>query len=324
MIRAVLCCLAGVALVLPATAQQQSSGEALQLLQKVATAAQKLTYSGVFVYQSGTRSETSRISHLIDGDNELERLEVLDGSPREVVRKNQEVRCFLPEHRLLIVERRAARQFFPLLVPGSLAGLTEYYLIRKGPPGRVAGVESQSVLVEPKDDNRYAHQLWIDPQSGLLLKASLLSEQGIPLETFAFTEVKIGGPLDRELLKSPMEAKSGGWRVQNAHSSDTRADDGYWLFRAALPGFRRISGMKRQLRPDAPESTQVIFSDGFASVSVFVEPLAGREKEETGAFTMGAVNVYKRQVGDFQLIVMGDIPAAALRRFAEGMEPRRK
>jgi sigma-E factor negative regulatory protein RseB len=324
MIRAWFFCLASATLALPVLAQQQSSSEALQLLQKVAVAAQKLTYSGVFVYQSGARSETSRITHLIDGENELERLEVLDGSPREVVRKNQEVRCFLPDHRLLIVERRGTRQFFPLLVPGSLAGLTEYYLIRKGPSARVAGVDSQSVLVEPKDDNRYAHQLWIDPQSGLLLKASLLSEQGIPLETFAFTEVKIGGSLDRESLKSPMEAKSGDWRIQYVRSSDAKGDDGYWLFRAPLPGFRRMSGMKRQMRPDAPESTQIIFSDGFASVSVFVEPLAGREREESGAFTMGAVNVYKRQVGDYQLIVMGDVPTGALRRFAEGMEPRRK
>jgi sigma-E factor negative regulatory protein RseB len=188
----------------------------------------------------------------------------------------------------------------------------------------VAGVDSVAVLIEPKDENRYAHQFWIDPQTGLLLKASLLNESGTPLETFAFTEIKIGGPLDRELLKSPMESKSGDWQVQNVRSSDVKVDDGHWLVRVALPGFRRMSGMKRQLRPDAPESTQMIFSDGLASVSVFIEPLAGRGREESGAFTMGAVNVYKRQVADYQLIAMGDVPAAALRRFAEGLEPRRK
>lgn len=324
MIRTLLFCLASMTTAMPAFGQQQSNGEAIQLLQKVAAAAQKLTYSGIFVYQSGTRSETSRITHLIDGDNELERLEVLDGSPREVIRKNQEVKCFLPENRLLIVERRGTKQLFPLLLPGSLASLTEYYLIRKGAAGRVAGVDSQSVQIDPKDENRYAHQFWIDPQSGLLLKASLLNEHGVALETFAFTEIKIGGPLDKELLRSPMESKSGDWQVQQVRSSDVKGDDGQWSFRSVLPGFRRISGMKRQLRPDAPESTQMIFSDGLASVSVFIEPLAGRGKEESGAFTMGAVNVFKRQVADFQLIVMGDIPAAALRRFAEGMEPRRK
>jgi len=324
MIQGLLLGLTAAALALPTWGQQQGNGDALLLLQRVAAAAQKLTYTGVFTYQSGSRSETSRISHLIDGDDELERLEVLDGSPREVIRRNQEVKCFLPESHLVIVERRGARQFFPLLLPGSLAGMTEYYLIRKGAAGRVAGVDSTSVLIEPRDENRYAHQFWIDPQSGLLLKASLFNETGKPVETFAFTEVRIGGPLDRTLLKSPMDSRTLDWKVQHVQSSDIKGDDGQWLFRAPLPGFRRMSGMKRQLRPDAPESTQVIFSDGLASISVFVEPMAGRAKEEPAALTMGAVNVYKRQIGDYQLIVMGDVPAAALRRFVEGMEPRRK
>jgi sigma-E factor negative regulatory protein RseB len=107
-------------------------------------------------------------------------------------------------------------------------------------------------------------------------------------------------------------------------SSDFKADDGQWTVKSPLPGFRRISGAKRQLRPDGPESTQLIYSDGLASMSVFIEPVAGREREETGFFSMGAVNAYRRQVGDHRIVVMGDVPPVALRRFAEGVEPRRK
>lgn len=310
---------------LPAIADQQGAGEALQLLQKVATAAQKLTYTGVFVYQSGTRSETSRITHLIEDGNELERLEVLDGSPREVFRRNDEVRCFLPESKLLIVERRNARQLFPTLTPGSLAGLTEYYVIRLGAMGRVAGVSSRAIQLEPKDEFRFGHQFWIDPRSGLLLKSSLIGNGGMVLETFAFTELKIGGPITREMVSPKVESDSSGdWQVQHVNSSEIRGDDGQWMFRNSLPGFRRVSGMKRQLRPDSPEGTQVIFSDGLAAISVFVEPLAGRAKEGATAFAVGAVNVYKRQIADYQLVVMGDVPATALRHFGDGIEPRRK
>jgi len=310
---------------IPAMAEQQGAGEALQLLQKVATAAQKLTYMGVFVYQSGARSETSRITHLIDDGNELERLEVLDGSPREVVRRNDEVRCFLPESKLLIVERRNARQLFPTLTPGSLAGLTEYYVIRMGAMGRVAGVNSRSIQLEPRDEYRFGHQFWIDPRSGLLLKSSLIGAGGLVMESFAFTELKIGGPVTREMVSPQMEPDNGsGWQVQHVNSSEVRGDDGQWLFRNPLPGFRRVSGMKRQLRPDSPEGTQVIFSDGLAAISVFLEPMAGRAKEEPRAFAVGAVNVYKRQIADHQLVVMGDVPATALKYFGEGIEPRRK
>lgn len=305
--------------------QSATSGEALQLLHKVAGAAQRLTYTGIFVYQNGTRSETSRITRLIEGGNEYERLEVLDGSPREVVRRNEEVRCFLPDNKLLIVERRNARQLFPTLMPGSLAGLTEYYVIHKGSMARIAGVNSRMVIVEPKDEFRFGHQFWIEPNSGMLLKANLVGDAGAVLETFAFTELKIGGPVTREMVQPQSEASGGdGWQVQRVDTNEVKLDDGLWLFRNPLPGFRRISGMKRKLRPDSPEGTQLIFSDGLAAISVFLEPMAGRAKEEPAQFSVGAVNVYKRQVGDHQLIVMGDVPVAAIRYFGEGVEPKRK
>lgn len=309
----------------PAVAGQQSAGEALLLLQQVATAAQKLTYTGVFVYQSGARTETSRITHLIKDGNEFERLEVLDGSPREVVRHNDEVRCFLPENKLLIIERRNSRQLFPTLTPGNLAELTEYYTIRMGAAGRVAGVKSRLVYLEPRDEFRFGHRFWIDPSSGLLLKSSLIGNGGLVTETFAFTELKIGGPVTLAMV-SPQAEPDGdsGWQVQRVNSSEVRGDDGQWLFQNSLPGFRRISGMKRQLRPDAPDSTQVIFSDGLAAISVFIDPLAGRAKEEPSTFAVGAVNVYKRQIANYQIVVMGDVPVSALQHFGEGVEPRRK
>lgn len=302
----------------------QGVADALQFLQKVSTAAQKVTYSGVFIYQSGNQSETSRITRVLDGDNEIERLEVLDGSPREVIRRNDEVRCFLPENKLMIVERRSTRQLFPTLLPGSLAGLTEYYQIRKGAGGRVAGIESQRLQIDPKDEFRYGHQLWIDPASGLLLKSMLIGERGRPIESFAFTELRIAPAIDKEALKAQFAGKDGTWEVHQVRSSDVKADDGQWTVKASLPGFRRISGVRRKLRPDAPEGTQLIYSDGLASVSVFIEPNTSRERQEAGFFSMGAVNAYRREIGEHRIIVMGDVPPAALRRFAEGIEPKRK
>lgn len=319
-----LVCLFAGFLSTPALAEPPGNAAALQLLEKMATASQRLNYSGVFVYQSGDRSETSRIAHLVESGDQLERLEVLDGSPREVIRRNEEVKCLLPESKLMIVDRQSARVLFPKQVSGSLAGLSEHYVIRIGAPGRVAGVEAQSLVIEPRDEFRYAHRLWVDPQSGLMLKATRIGEGGASIENFVFTEVKIGGPINRETLKSPMEAASAQWQVQHARSSETRGEEGQWLFKNELPGFRRVASMKRQLRPNAPEGLQLIYSDGLASVSVFLDPLSEGEKLDPVAFSVGAVNVYKRQLGSHQLIVMGDVPLAALRRLGDGIEPRKR
>jgi sigma-E factor negative regulatory protein RseB len=177
------------------------------------------------------------------------------------------------------------------------------------------------VLVSPRDDLRYGHQFWIDTQSGLLLKASLLNERSEPLETFAFTKLDIGGAVDRELLKPRAGGQGGDWQVQNVRATEMRSDDP-WLFRTQLPGFRKLSGMKRQARPDGPESSHVVFSDGLAAVSVFIEPL-GKEKFEPGQFSMGAINVYKRLLGDHRLVVMGDVPLVALQRLGDGVERKK-
>lgn len=314
-------CVVGFSLASPVFADAPM--DALQWLQRVTAAAQKLTYSGTFVYQSGSQTETSRISHLYEAGNELERIEVLDGSPREVLRRNDEVQCFLPESRLMIVEKRGARQSFPALLPASMAGLMDHYSIRKGGTGRVAGLESQSILIEPKDDLRYGHQLWIDTQSGLLLKAGLVNERGEPLESFAFTELRIGAPVDREALKP--RSSPDDWKIHNVRASEAKGDSGQWLFRTQLPGFRKVSGMRRESQGNMPEMTHMIFSDGLAAISVFIEPLAGRkDKPEIGHFAMGAINIYKRIVGDYLLVAMGDVPQTALKRLADGVEPKRK
>jgi sigma-E factor negative regulatory protein RseB len=323
MIRSLAVWAASGLMALPVLAQQLPPTEGLRLLEKIAGAAQELNYSGVFVYRSGSHSETSRITHFGDGTNEFERLEVLDGSPREIVRQNDEVRCYLPESRLVIIEHRSAQRSFPALMPGCLAGLTEHYAIRKGQSGRIAGIESQIIHIEPKDSFRYGHQLWIDPRTGLLLKAAMLNEKGEMVESFAFTEIKIGG---KGVVPTAQEALDGSWRVQVVRTSEAKREDGQWLFRNALPGFRRQPGIKRQIRPGGPEGTHVMFSDGLAAVSVFIEPVQAGSSAEAGdgPFAIGAINVVKRRVGGYQLVVMGDVPAAALRQFAEGIEPRGK
>jgi sigma-E factor negative regulatory protein RseB len=324
MMRFFAACLVGGALAIPAFAQQ--SGDGLKLLERIATAAQQLNYTGVFVYQSGNRTETSRITHLDNGGNEFERLEALDGSPREVVRQNDEVRCYLPEKHLVIVERRSNQRSFPSLLPGCLAGLTEHYTIRRGPNGRVAGINSESIRVEPKDEFRYGHQLWFDPKTGLLLKAVMLNRKGEPIETFAFTEIKIGGS-DLGVPHTP-DIKGGSWRMHIVRSSEVKRDDGQWQFPDTLPGFRRQPGIKRQLHAGGPEGMHVIFSDGLAAVSVFIDPVPNKVSNaatNTGTpFAIGAINVVKRYVGGYRLVVMGDVPAVALREFAEGIEPRSK
>lgn len=299
--------------------------EALQWLQRVAVAARKLSYSGTFVYRNGSQTETSRIVHVASNGNEMGKLEVLDGAPREVIRQNDEVTCYLPESRLIIVEQRGTRRTFPSLLPASLVGLGERYAIRKSGTDRVAGFDSQIVRLEPRDGWRYGHQFWIDRHSGLLLKAEVFDSRGESLESMLFTELRIGAPASPESLK-PSFASREGWQVRQARLSDLR-DDAQWLFGNELPGFRRQAAMSRTLARsgggDGPEVLHWVYSDGLAAISVFVSPLRGDdEPQDIGVQSLGATSIFKRVVDNHLVIVMGDVPPAAVKRFAEGVGVR--
>lgn len=295
--------------------------DGLALLQRIAQGSRELTYSGTFVYRSGGKVDTSRIAHSLRDGIEFERIEALDGSPREVVRTGGEVKCFFPDEKLVIIENRSIGRGFPALLPAGLGSLPEHYAIRSGAQGRVAGLKSRAVLLQPRDDLRYGHEFWMDAASGLLLKANLVDARGETLESFVFTQVKIGGPLEHGALQPRFNTEQV--RVQQVRTTELKADDMDWMFRTLLPGFRKVASMKRQTAPEHPESLHVVFSDGLASISVFIEPGGSAGDAET-ATTLGPVNVYRRQLGDHRVVVMGEVPALAVRRLGDGVERRRK
>jgi len=295
--------------------------DGLALLQRIAQGSEQLTYSGTFVYRSGGKVDTSRIAHSLNDGLESERIEALDGSPREVLRAGSEVKCFFPEEKLVIIENRSSQRGFPALLPAGLGSLPEYYAIRSGGQGRVAGLKSRAVLLEPRDALRYGHEFWMDAASGLLLKANLIGEHGEILESFAFTQVKIGGTLEKGALNARFDSER--MRIQQVRAIELKPEEMDWSFRTLLPGFRKVAAMKRQTAPESPESLHVIFSDGLASISVFIEPGGSTGEAET-VTTVGPVNVYRRQVGEHRVVVMGEVPALAVKRLGDGIERRRK
>ena len=232
------------ALLLQTPAHAEGPSDPLSWLGRIQSAGQRLNYVGTFVYQSGGHVETSRVAHRVDAAGALERLEVLDGSPREVIRSNNEVRCVLPDQKVVIIDEAGGRRAFPARLPASFAGLAENYRIRKGETTRVAGYETQQIVLEPRDDLRFGHQLWAEQGSGLLLKARMVDGQGQVIEQFTFSEVRIGN-VERAAL-APRYRKDEEWRVVNTRGSEVSQQDAGWKV-GALPGFELTSVVRRPL-----------------------------------------------------------------------------
>jgi len=310
---------AAVLLLLAGTAQAQSP-ESLALLRKMQAATQKLSYTGTFVYQHGNRSETSRITRYAGGD--VERLEVLDGVPRELIRTRDTVRCYLPDSRVLKVERRLEHaqpgRNFPALLPEQIGALSRHYDIALGETRRIGGFECQSVSLTPKDNLRYGYRLYADTRSGMLVGAVTVDPAGRPVEQFMFTQLSFG-KVTPEMVK-PRHA-AAAWRIEDAQAAPARLPG--WGLSAELPGFQKVVELKRRIGESKPVG-QMVYSDGLAAVSVFIEPLGERrESARTGlAPAMGAIHIYTREVANHKVTVVGEAPAASVQRIADAVEYR--
>lgn len=296
-----------------------SADEAADWLDRAAEAAQKQNYVGTIIYQHGGRFETSRLIHLNDQGREYEKLVNLDGPAREVIRVNGEVRCYYPDTKVVRIEPRTFRNAFPSLSPQQQAALTDFYTFRRAERERVAGIETQAWVFEPKDGLRYGHKFWADPASGLLVKARIFDERNETVEQFAFTEVSIGVKIDRDQVKPSWPVTPPDWQVRQSGPSEDAKDTG-WTVTRPPPGFIKIVDGYRRLR-GARQVAHLVYSDGLVAVSVFIEPV-GSAMHSFGISRQGGVNVVVRQQDENIVTVLGEVPAATVRQIAHSVARR--
>lgn len=288
-------------------------------LKKMVFAAHQTDYSGTFIYQSGSYVETSRITHLRDGENEHERLEGLDGERSEVIRKNDQVWCYLGDSKLMVAKREGTRTF-PALLPEQLALLQENYVIRHSEDDRVAGFHAHSIIFKPRDKMRYSHKMWAHSDTGLLLKAAVLDERDHVIEQYAFTQLNIGGDIDRKWIvpNKSTDRNTSGNAVSNPGVRTLPTESGWMVY--ALPvGFKKMTEVSRNLHGSRLPVTHLVYSDGLAGISVFIEKLGEKPDAKPGLYSKGALQVFIKVLDANLVTVVGEVPPRTVMQVAESV-----
>lgn len=316
-------CLAGAA----ATAWAQAAPpDPASLLQRIGSAARQLTYSGVFVHSSRDRTTTSRIIHISDRGEEWERTEFLDGPANEIIRRNEELYCYQPESKTIRIDRRISGKFFPSLLNGTPQTVMENYNVRIGPVERIGGHDCQWLVLEPKDALRFLQELCAEKGSGLLLRARTFNDRNQILEQFTFTELKLGNEAARDFsrghIKSRVRLKQDGWQTDNSAERDMKNTETGWVATNPPAGFRKVKEMQRTMAGKIHQVSHLVFSDGVASISVFVEPLPSGTKGYSQAAEDGMGSYALRTVADHQVTVLGEVPLGAAQLLANGVGPK--
>lgn len=296
--------------------QERSVGDWLSRMHE---ASRSRSYIGTFVVSSGAGAMSSaRIWHACDGQRQLERVESLTGQPRSTFRRDDEVLTFLPEQRLVRSERRESLGLFPdLLKPGETA-IPEFYTAQPAGHERVAGFDAEVVQLNPKDNLRFGYRIWSERKSGLAIKLQTVGADGQVLEQAAFSELQLDAPVRIDKL-AQMMAVPEGWRLEKREVHKTTAASEGWGMKAAVAGFKPMNCYKR----GSEGAMQWIFSDGLASVSLFLEPYDRQRHAQEGVFASGATHTLTRRLQDWWLIAVGEVPPQTLKAFAQNLERRK-
>jgi Negative regulator of sigma E activity len=315
--------LLGVSSVARAEGVPAQSQDALSWLKKMAAASRQLNYTGTFVYQYGNQTETSRVAHFVNAaGGEFERLETLDGPPREVIRSNDQIVCYLPSAKAVLVEQRNGRHF-PALLPANLSGISDNYQVSKENEDRIAGHDCVWISILPRDSLRYGRRFCAEVNSGLPLRARTINEKNEIVESFAFTQLKLGGSFNRDQVRSRYadKAKAQSWRVDRSAlngASETPGETG-WVVNNRPVGFKKMMEVKRSIAGRNSPVSHIVFSDGLAAISVFIEA-AGKPASAQSLSHQGAVNIYIRPYAGHLVTVLGEAPAATVMQIANSLE----
>ena len=287
-------------------------------------ASKRRSYIGTYVVSSGGQMQSAKIWHVCEGAQQMERVESLTGAPRSTFRHNDKVVIFMPEQKVVRSEKREALGNFPELVQSADNQIAEFYKLKAEGVERVAGLESDVVLLIPKDTMRFGYRVWTEQKKGLVVKLQTLDSDGRVLEQAAFSELQLDAPVKIDKLLQMM-GKVDGYRVEESALVKTTASAEGWRLVTPVAGFKPMSCYKRPTSGAAlaDDPMQWVFSDGLASVSLFVEPFDRQRHRQESAMSMGATHTITRQLGGYWLTAMGEVPMSTLKQFAGGLERKK-
>jgi sigma-E factor negative regulatory protein RseB len=227
---------------------------------------------------------------------------------------------FSPKNQKIVVEKRRGQNMFPAILPTNLDAIKENYTLRPAEPERVAGRTSQVLILEPKDTLRYSYKFWIDTEYGLLLKSVMFNSRNEAMESIGFSQLTLLTKVDLDWFKPKIDSKKS--YVMEEEAAITIAENATntdWSIKDLPTGYRKVDQMRRVVHGKPLPVTHLIFSDGLATVSLFIEPVAKNVKPKIIHSIVGNTSFYTNTADGYQVTAVGEVPEATVAQIARAV-----
>ena len=281
--------------------------DARQVVVKMNHAMEVLNYQGTVAFLRNGKLEPMKYVHAAGNGIEQERLTSLNSPLREIIREAGEVSCLFKETQQTLVDRRPFERSFLVDVPKNLDDIDATYQLERVGEENVAMLPSYVIAIRPKDNTRYPRKIWIEKQQFLPLKTVVYDNSGVPLEQVVFIEIEVKDALPFVDVQR--------------HQAQPQSSDQAAFVASELPkGFKEIFFIRKPMHDAEHPVDHLVLSDGFTLVSIYMENKTAAMP--SGLQSIGAVNSYSRTLDNYQLTVMGVVPAETVKLIAEGIKLR--
>ena len=287
------------------------------LIQKAAFAARELNYKGTFLYQNGNQSSSVQITHMNNSGREFTRNVILNADkPREVFSEGSDIVIFHPQKNKIVIEKRRGQNLFPAILPPNLTSLKVSYKVRVVGTDNIASRPAEVIELIPNDAYRYSYKIWLDSEYGLLLKMALLNDKNETVEQVIFQELSMLNSHDLNWYQPKIDV-SKSYVMEDVALLNRVSTN--WIIAELPPGYVKVDHIERASKGKRGLVNQMIFSDGLASVSLFIEPLSKGVRPKVGHMIVGSTNICAHVIDGYQITVVGEVPAATVQRIAKAV-----
>lgn len=279
------------------------------------SAAMNRTYQGVVAYIKDQQVDSFKLYHQFTDGQECERLVSMNSPLREVVRNGGNVVRYSADSQQVVVETKPSSRSVLLNIPDDPTTLDRFYRINLRGQEYVAGRLSQVVALDPRDAYRYTRLLWIDTATHLPLKVEVLNEDGQSVEQMVFTTINTQDPIAKQDLGPSSGLKSAITKISHRESKPVGSLQ--WTLNHVPEGFQIVSYSILKRPPTSSDVEHILLSDGFSSVSVYIEQKPGRAGHAQRK--IGSINVAAVTLGEHMITVMGEVPQQTVQLIADGI-----
>jgi sigma-E factor negative regulatory protein RseB len=303
--------------------------EPAKWLERMNHALTTLNYDGTFAHWEGGRVEMLRIIHRVEDGAVSERLVSLDGSGREFIRTGSSLTCYLPDKHVVLVERTPAKVSLLSGFPAINEQTARFYDISEVGRMRFNQHSTHVITVMPRDQYRYGYRLWIDDSTAMPLKTQLCDAHGNVIEQLVFANLRVRSHIPDSAFRPAISTTGFQWlRNDSPQLKETVShNDTVWSADHLPPGFH-MTVRAAQIMPGSPGPVDhLVFTDGLASVSVFVETThiemtAGQGPVMESA-RVGSSYAFSTVVDGHKVTAVGEVPAQTVRFIADSVKAQK-